>query len=88
MFYITFSQLCVPVCGRFVTVEGRIAGYVTRLTCKTKEKCYFHSQKSGSITSLFKLRCFNRKSCFSQYCMPHRNKFLPMFHPICVTYPS
>ncbi|WP_394920348.1 DUF6783 domain-containing protein [uncultured Robinsoniella sp.] len=24
-----FWQLCVPVCGRFVPDEGRIAGYVT-----------------------------------------------------------
>ncbi|WP_395028166.1 DUF6783 domain-containing protein, partial [Robinsoniella sp.] len=24
-----FWQLCVPVCGRFVPNEGRIAGYVT-----------------------------------------------------------
>ncbi|WP_394918596.1 DUF6783 domain-containing protein [uncultured Robinsoniella sp.] len=24
-----FWQLCVPVCGRFVLDEGRIAGYVT-----------------------------------------------------------
>ncbi|WP_394916461.1 DUF6783 domain-containing protein [uncultured Robinsoniella sp.] len=24
-----FCQLCVPVCGRFVPDEGRVAGYVT-----------------------------------------------------------
>ncbi|WP_394917176.1 DUF6783 domain-containing protein, partial [uncultured Robinsoniella sp.] len=28
-FKIAFWQLCVPVCGRFVPDEGRIAGYVT-----------------------------------------------------------
>ncbi|WP_394920644.1 DUF6783 domain-containing protein, partial [uncultured Robinsoniella sp.] len=26
-FKIAFWQLCVPVCGRFVPDEGRIAGY-------------------------------------------------------------